>query len=85
MSNWKPDICVYHGGCDDNNGAGTPAGPDDKVEPGELIYMPPGSMGTVYKLTMRLRWREGILEQAWQADDGSVEWQPVEVVNEPDK
>jgi hypothetical protein len=33
-----------------------------------------------YALTPALRWRDGVLEQAWQGSDGAVRWEAVPTV-----
>lgn len=42
MSNWKPDICIYHGGCDDGFGAAWVV----RRRFGESVQFIPGSYGT---------------------------------------
>lgn len=44
----------------------------------ETFTFDPDQMRSVtYRLTNALRWRDGILEQAWQGDDATVRWEPV--------
>ena len=67
---------------------------DDDVPPdGMPVYVEPLSslqtgdipdaISEVFTLTNAMRWRDGVLEQAWLGDRGNVEWHPVPTVRVP--
>ena len=54
----------------------------DEHEAGAVLYVETLASFTPtpsFTITPRLRWRNGVLEQMWQGDNGDQKWEPVPV------